>query len=165
MVLALFFGGDKETRISESVVYPDTNALVCESDAKEEAFFYDTETRTAFNKIKVLFTDDRPSQLFYSYTGKYDSEKIADSREASFHSKYNKYLSEKNISQSKLLTTFAHVNNEVRIDIYGEIDKITRDIGVFFFAPEDGFKSFTNYDSGEMKKFYEENGFSCIISN
>ena len=164
IIIVFLFGGDKETRISESTVYPDTGALVCESGAKEDAFFHDNEAVSESNKIKVMFTDNHPSQLFYSFSSKYDSAKMADSRETAFRSKYNKFVSEKTLSQNRLLPTFSQVDNEVRVDIYVEIDKMTRAIGTFFFVPEDSVKSFMNYDSDRMKKYYEENGFSCIIS-
>ena len=165
VALVFLFGSSTETRISGNMAYVSTDALVCESGARGDAFFRNDGAQVEYNKIKVLFTDNHPEQLSYYYFGRFDSEAAADSHEASFHSKYNKYLSENNFPQVKLVTTFAHVDNEVRIDIYGEVDEMTRAIGVFFFVAKDGVTSFKGYNSSEMKNYYEENGFSCIISN
>lgn len=160
-----FFSGDKETHVSEDSVYPNTFALVCEAGAIEDAYFHGEDAESESNKIKVLFEEERPKQLFYSYLGEYGSEKIADSRKIEFHSKYNHFLGEHTMSQNRMMTTFSQIDNNVRIDVYTDVDELTRDSSAFFFINDDEVNNYLNYKSDEMKKIYENKGFSCIINS
>ena len=95
----------------------------------------------------------------------FDSEKTADYYNAIFHANYNEYFGDKALSKNRLAADFSTINNELRIELFGAVEDLTRALGVFYFIAEDEVKTFYKLDGSETKKFYEEKGFSCIISN
>ena len=141
-----------------------TSSLVCESSNPKSPFFNDSATTNTQHEIRALFNNDKLGKIFYIYSATYDSQKQAEYHNGAMAADYNRYLSGHNTPLSILSKTFSASDNESKITVYGNIDKINDVTATIFMLNADNNYSKDNNTSADIKKLYEDQGFSCKIT-
>lgn len=155
---------DKKTDVSTSTSSSETKTLVCNTGPVEKAFFTIDDASQVQHEVKIMFVDDKISKLFYTYDGKLRDGDAAEGAATDMHIKYDRYLSQRKLESSgNLQTTFSHPGTEVRIDIYTGPEGINGDTASFFFFDNEELDSMMKQNSDGLKKYYTENGFSCVL--
>ena len=141
-----------------------TSSLVCKSNYPKNPFFNDSAAINTQHEIRVLLNDDRLSKIFYIYSAVYDSAKQADYYNSIMAADYNKYLSGHNTPLNILSKTFSTSDNESKITIYSNVDKINSVTANIFLLDANNNYNKDNNTSADIKKLYENQGFSCEIN-
>ena len=128
----------------------------------DEAFFILDGASQVEHTIKVLFTGDRASKLFYSYEGKLRSDEDAERGATMMNIKYDKYLGEHNYPSSKKVEEeFRYDKSTVRIEVYTSVEGINSDTATFFFLENDKLDELMKMNADQLGKYYSEKGFKC----
>lgn len=77
---------------------------------------------------------------------------------------YNRYLSEHSTPLNILSKTFSTSDNESKITLYGDADKINNVTASIFLLNADNDYNKDNNTGADIKKLYEDQGFSCEIN-
>lgn len=161
VVVMFFLINKNETRISEEYEIAKRITVQCESGAQEDAFFSDDREQDVKNIIKILFVNDRVERLFYDYEGRFDSEGVASTVNATMHGKYNKFMSGKGMNPDSLKPTFQNSENKVQIILNADSNVVNNLTSSFFFLNEDDFQHIKSRQPDDYVKLYKGKGFSC----
>ena len=164
-LLAWFFTNGSETRNSTITTNnTETSSLICKSSSPKNPFFNDSATINTQHEIRALFNDDKLSKIFYIYSATYGSKEQADYYKSIMAADYNRYLSENSTPLNILSKTFSTSDNESKITLYGDADKINNVTASIFLLNADNDYNKDNNTGADIKKLYEDQGFSCEIN-
>ena len=133
-----------------------------ESDDKK-AFFVSKSVQRYNHEIRVVFKNQRPDAWQYHYNGTYNSNDSAEAAEAALHADYNIYMGENDLEQSSLNPVFSTIKSKVQISLYGDEKTITPATARFFFLESDELNNIFDSTIDDLKKDYEDDGFSCTL--
>lgn len=158
----------RETHIYNSAIENDASALVCTSNNNdsETVFFSSDDATNIEHKIKLAYSGNKINKMSYEFTGEYASEEVAKEAKGAFNTKYNIYIGGHNMNLDVLSPIFQYVNNKVRVGLYlDNFEKMNSAIGKLFYISSAGLDSISKSSKDETKKYYEKEGFSCIIND
>ena len=150
-----------ETSTIQTDINKKTDSLICTASIPKEPFFNDTIATDTIHEIKLLFDNNKPDKIFYSYTGTYDDEKKAKYYVSIMQADFNRFFGRQNIPTGIFSTTFTTIENKSKISIYSNMDKVNPTTSKIFFLDSDIFYNAKNYSNVELKSLYEGKGFSC----
>lgn len=162
VVFILILTNGNETYTSERIENNSMDALICSTGGVEDAFFSSETVNQINNEVKITFGQDKISKVFYSYTGVYRSNEVAEEDETRLHAKYNIYMGENNVQQESLSPNYSTAKNDLKISLYvDDLNKINETTAVFFFIDKEEINDFKRSSMDELAAFYKEKGFSC----
>lgn len=151
-----------ETRTSQGGPDSSISALNCDSSSPStEAFFTSTSAQTQKHSIKISFVADRVRDLSYVYNGVFNSEKVAENSRAELNAKYNLYMSDNGARAESYNPVFNFSKTRVDISIYADGGKLDIALAPIFFMTNEEFSKIKTYSKDEVKKIYDEKGFTC----
>ena len=161
-LLIWFFANSSETHNSTITTDSiETSSLVCKSSNPKEPFFNDSAATNVQHEIRALFNNDKLSKIFYIYSATYDSEKQAEYYNSIMAADYNRYLGGHSTPLNILSKTFSTSDNESKITLYANADKINNVTASIFLLNADNDYNKDNNTGADIKKLYEDQGFSC----
>lgn len=142
---------------------PDnSDSISCHIDSKIENQFFDFRSpKTISQEVKATFNDNKPSKLFYSFVGEYESSKEAESASALITAAYNEYLGGHGISLSTISHTIYSIDSTARADLYAEIKNVNLYTSKFFLLDSNEFNSAKSLGPKSFEKLYKNKGFTC----
>ena len=143
----------------------ETTSLECKSTSLEDAFFTSSMVQRYEHLFKFLFKDDRLAQASYDYSGVYNSENAAEGASADMQTKYFKYMQDNGHSNVDLKPNFAPVKSKLKISLYWDLSKVTGVAAPVFLMTDEEYNSLDKSGRSEVKKIYEEKGFSCVATD
>ena len=143
----------------------DTTSMECTSTSLEDAFFVSERAQRYEHLLKFLFKDDRLDQVSYDYSSVYNSESAASGASADLHTKFFKFMDSVSLSNVELNPNFAPVKSKLKISLYWDLSKVSGVVAPVFFMTEEDYNSLNNSGRSEVKRMYEDKGFSCTVTD
>ncbi len=160
--LIFFLGCEKRINENSSINTDVQSALSCASGSTEEAFFSIDGASQVKHVVKILLINDSVSKVFYMYEGKLKDADSAKASVVSMDLKLGSYLHEKgHDSPRKIESTFNHIKNEVRIDLYADRDGLNKDTATLFFLGGEEIDKLLVAGHNELRDYYVGKGFIC----
>ncbi len=167
-IIALFFAilyiiaQKKESYSSEERAHDSGKAIVCVDNKRDDAFFYSSRTIAEEHEIKVIIYDNGPKDIFYSFTGEYDSHEDVVKDENTLHARYNEFMGENNMSLEFLSPSYSILEKKFILNLFNEdYNNLGNLTSSFFFINKDDLSSFSKYSVEQAKSYYEKKGFTC----
>lgn len=161
----LFFLNGTVTRTSEDISKDKISALNCKAGRIEDGFFVSETANTSSNEIKVTFKNGEMDKIYYTFSGVYRSEDVAEADDTLLHAKYNIYMGENGIEQGSLNPSYSVVQSKyylrLYVDDYDKINEVTR---IFFFIDKEDLDKFNSYSLDTLESYYEKKNFRCNVS-
>lgn len=167
MALAVFLlTYKKETHITKVYDRGDISSLVCTTSETKDSAFFQNNANSVKHELKIIYNNEVIDKMSYEYRGEYGSWGAADVDEGIMHAKYNTYMGDHNISSSVLAPLFQNVDGELKISLYlDSYEMMNTTIAPFFYIGNGLVDTIGKSSVEETKKYYENKGFSCIISD
>ncbi len=143
----------------------DTTSLECKSTSLEDAFFASKAAQRYEHLFKFLFRNDKLAQASYDYLGVFNSEGAASGASADMQTKYFKYMQDNGFSNTDLNPNFAPVKSKLKISLYWDLSKVFGVAAPVVLMTEDEYNNLDKSGRSEVKRMYEEKGFSCVATD
>ena len=163
LVIIWFFTNNRETIISEDADYGSISSLECETTKSEDAFFKPYDATRVKHRIVSTFKGDNIDDMSYDFEGTYNSEEKATNAEAWLHADYNLHFRDTGVSPETYSSNFVITKSKVKILVYAEHKQINKVIAPLFYLTGDDYDKIWDYSGKELKKVYEEKGFTCTF--
>ena len=95
----------------------------------------------------------------------YGDEDAAEIEKSFLNAQYNIYVGENKDSFRGISSHFGKIGSRVKIDLYGDADKINTKNGIVFQLEIDGGTQFSNYTGEKIMKLYQDKGFECQLNS
>ena len=163
LFILLFLNGTV-TRTSEDISKDEISALNCKAGRIEDGFFVSETANTTNNDIQITFKNGKLDKMYYTFSGVYRSEEVAEAEDVLVHSKYYGYMGENGFDVGYLNPSFSVVKSKyyfrLYVDDYDRINEVTR---VFFFIDKEDLDEFNSYSLDTLESYYEKKNFRCDI--
>ena len=155
----------KETRISETYKDADLSSLACSTTTSSELTFFENTADNAKHELKMVFSDGVIDKISYEFRGEYGSWETADQDEGVLHARYNNYMGEHGLENTMLTPVFQNVDGKLKIGLYLDNYKknMSPAIAKLFYIEDGSMNVVAKSSITEMKEYYENKGFSCIM--
>jgi len=155
----------KETVVNSDYKGHNFDSLECRSETLADDFepvISPGEAERSEYALKLLFDDDELSNISYEFSGIYASDKAAEGAEAWFRTDYNKYMGENGINAESLNPVFMNTDNNLKISLYAERKNFTSSVVPIFLIDREEYGMLSDLSLNNLKKLYENKGFSCV---
>ena len=162
-ILALFLTNGKETHTVAEESKDGSGVLYCESRARDDAFFKSPGVINEKHELKIIFQNQKAGEMSYTYTGKFNSNEIAESNSSSLHAKYNLYMADIGLDHESLSPTFSIIKSDVVANLYITQKIFSSGLAQFMFLTSEEYSKVNDYTMEEFANLYSKKGFSCTI--
>ena len=153
----------KETRSTTTSTQAELKVLDCKSSSPTNPFFASDVATSPLHEVKLQYKNDNLDRVNYTYTAKFESQKIAENVLSLLHANYNIFMGKTSIYQEDLTPTFSNIDTEDIINLYIELQNLTVDTAKFIFLENEEYLKLNKLSIDEVKKIYEKKSFICEI--
>ena len=158
---------DKEEYITTDYQSSTVDAVVCKGSNPLDVFFTTEDEskkpESATSTIKATYQNNELDKLSYTYDADYESSDLAKQAESTMHAKYNQYMAQK---AGDLAPKFAADEEDVKISVFGEWDKLTTGVAKVFGLTEDDYtKLVSDTEPEALAKVFQAKGYTCELDD
>lgn len=148
----------EEVRTSENNTSDRTNMLVCTAGENDDMFFKREGAEDVKQEIKVAYSGDNATELFYAYEADFGSPEGSNEANADLHAAYNIFMG-KNVDD--FTDQFMEIGDKLKVTVHSEADKLGSQTSKIFFISEEEFRDLDGFKIDELEKIFKKKGFSC----
>lgn len=166
IILLYLITQKRETRTSEANNESEISALTCRTNSNEFAFFVAKTANEVEHELRLVYSDGKLDKMSYVFRGEHVSNESARQEVTNLHAQYDTYIGQYDMDPNSLTPNFKPSENKSSIMLYlDNYKKMNSVYGKFFFINSGDIDKLGKYSKEETKNYYENKGFSCIISD
>ena len=162
ILLCSLLMGDK-TYYSSNHTEERSMYLVCSVQTFEEPFFPEYYSITSEHQIKIIFNNEKPNKISYTYSGTYASSELAKQVASDFRAKYNIFLNKLGVDIASFDPIFNTIDNKTTVNLFANGSNLNPATAPLFLLKPDEAMNFHNYSSNEIMDVYKTKGMACIL--